>query len=83
MMNGNFACVRCNLWSMSLLIFVWDRSFDLNFWDRAGSTQKRKRQESDEQILAFCFGWMMGIEPTTPGTTIQCSNQLSYNHHFY
>jgi hypothetical protein len=24
---------------------------------------------------------MMGFEPTTPGTTIQCSNQLSYNHH--
>jgi hypothetical protein len=23
----------------------------------------------------------MGFEPTTPGTTIQCSNQLSYNHH--
>ena len=26
-------------------------------------------------------GWMMGFEPTTPGTTNQCSNQLSYNHH--
>lgn len=24
---------------------------------------------------------MMGFEPTTLGTTIQCSNQLSYNHH--
>jgi glycosyltransferase involved in cell wall biosynthesis len=23
----------------------------------------------------------MGLEPTTPGTTIRCSNQLSYNHH--
>ena len=23
----------------------------------------------------------MGFEPTTPGTTIQCSNQLSYIHH--
>lgn len=23
----------------------------------------------------------MGFEPTTPGTTIQCSNQLSYDHH--
>jgi hypothetical protein len=22
----------------------------------------------------------MGLEPTTPGTTNQCSNQLSYNH---
>ena len=25
-------------------------------------------------------GWLMGFEPTTPGTTIQCSNQLSYSH---
>ncbi len=22
----------------------------------------------------------MGLEPTTPGTTIRCSNQLSYIH---
>src|SRR5690606_2988758 len=24
--------------------------------------------------------WMMGLEPTTLGTTIRCSNQLSYTH---
>lgn len=24
----------------------------------------------------------MGFEPTTPGTTNQCSNQLSYSHRF-
>ncbi len=23
----------------------------------------------------------MGFEPTTPGTTNRCSNQLSYDHH--
>ena len=27
------------------------------------------------------MGWMMGFEPTTPGTTIRCSNLLSYTHH--
>ena len=27
------------------------------------------------------MGWVMGFEPTTPGTTIRCSNQLSYTHH--
>ena len=25
-------------------------------------------------------GWKRGLEPPTPGSTIQCSNQLSYFH---
>ena len=28
------------------------------------------------------FGWKMGLEPTTYGTTIRRSNLLSYIHHF-
>ena len=29
----------------------------------------------------FRLGWVKGLEPSTPGTTIRCSNQLSYTHH--
>ena len=28
-------------------------------------------------------GWLMGFEPTTLGTTIRCSNQLSYSHRVF
>ena len=31
----------------------------------------------------FLLGWVKGLEPSTPGTTIRCSNQLSYTHHIY
>lgn len=38
---------------------------------------KRKIQKSKGKK-----GRMMGLEPTTLGTTNRCSNQLSYNLHF-
>ena len=38
-------------------------------------------QASKERtVLEEKEGWLMGLEPTTPGITIQYSNQLSYSH---
>ena len=39
---------------------------------------KQKKQSQDS---AFFVGWKVGFEPTTLGTTIRYSNQLSYIHH--
>ena len=37
-----------------------------------------------DQLPIPCFmGWVKGLEPSTPGTTIRCSNQLSYTHQIY
>lgn len=44
------------------------------------SEQKKSQNLRDEDFGIF-RGCKMGFEPTTPGTTIQCSNQLSYMHH--
>ena len=40
--------------------------------------EKRDRGEPDPSPFV---GWVKGLEPSTPGTTIRCSNQLSYTHH--
>ncbi len=41
-----------------------------------------KQKKDARHNLTSCFqGWKMGFEPTTFGTTIRHSNQLSYIHH--
>ena len=41
-------------------------------------------RDRDTPDPSFLFvGWVKGLEPSTPGTTIRCSNQLSYTHRIY
>ena len=39
---------------------------------------RNKKRGSIEPLFS---GWEVGFEPTTHGTTIRYSNQLSYTHH--
>ena len=38
------------------------------------------RSRSSRPLRLIGLGWVKGLEPSTPGTTIRCSNQLSYTH---
>ena len=42
----------------------------------------KKGQKTIKNLLPR-YGWLMGLEPTTLGTTNQYSNQLSYNHRVF
>ena len=46
--------------------------------------RKRKKDRSRSSgPSALYVGWVKGFEPSTPGTTLRCSNQLSYTHHIW
>src|SRR5699024_12341334 len=40
----------------------------------------KKARDWDYLPIPCFLGWVKGLEPSTPGTTIRCSNQLSYTH---
>ena len=48
-----------------------------------GYTPIMKKKGLGKIPIPFHLGWVKGLEPSTPGTTIRCSNQLSYTHHIY
>ena len=54
----------------------------LKWMVKMGSNAKFDQEGNKRQPKkAIEKGWLRGFEPPTPGTTIQCSNQLSYSHH--
>ncbi len=56
----------------------WLFFLDKNIRGRRGVATKKPAGENRQALV----GWKTGFEPATSGTTIQRSNQLSYNHHF-
>ena len=47
------------------------------------SSYQWKARDWDQLPIPCFMGWVKGLEPSTPGTTIRCSNQLSYTHQIY
>ena len=48
---------------------------------RAGSRKRRRPPAPETRRWRPNMGWLSGLEPPTPRTTIWCSNHLSYSHH--
>lgn len=66
-------------WKTIVLYLILEHS-QMNDYKKTASLLRR----SDKNGLAATrlkMGWRTGFEPATPGTTIRCSNQLSYSHH--
>ena len=61
--------------------FVWNLVLGICLDFGTWVLEFNEEELTDE--LFFVLGWKMGLEPTTPGTTIQCSNQLSYIHRLW
>ena len=53
---------------------------NLSFTDATIAANNKK---PPSHICKGGFGWLMGLEPTTLGTTNQYSNQLSYSHRIF
>ena len=48
---------------------------------RNSGTLKYNALHQAARHMVSYMGWVKGLEPSTLGTTIRCSNQLSYTHH--
>lgn len=69
-------------------IYIFDIETSNHFPMESIFYNKLKINTLNKKSSSFqnCFktsGWLMGLEPTTLGTTNQYSNQLSYNHRVF